>query len=84
MIFASPFRVVHGYRGYADRITRLRQRVGENLERLDHLQNRQGQVLERVAIRELEHRRGRLVGYQNQALFAFADSYDRAAKAQVR
>ena len=75
---------VHGYRGQADRITRLRQRVVESLERLDRLQARQGRVLEQVAIRELEHRRGRLVGYQNQALFAFADSYDRAAKAQVR
>ena len=43
----------------------------------------QGEVLEAVAIRELGARRERLAAYQNQARFAFADSYDRAAKAQA-
>ena len=43
----------------------------------------QGEVLETVAIRELRMRRERLADYQNQARFAFADSYDRAAKAQA-
>ena len=38
----------------------------------------------RTAIRELQVRRERLAAYQNQARFAFADSYDRAAKAQAR
>jgi hypothetical protein len=41
-------------------------------------------MLEEVAIQELETRRERLEAYQNQARFAFADSYDRAAKAQVQ
>ena len=45
---------------------------------------RQGHVLETVASHELEGRRERLEAYQNQARFAFADSYDRAAKAQAR
>jgi hypothetical protein len=36
-----------------------------------------------VATRELEIRRERLVAQQNQARFAFADAYDRAAKAQA-
>jgi len=43
----------------------------------------QGQMLEFVASRELVARRGRLEVYLNQARFAFADSYDRAAKAQA-
>jgi hypothetical protein len=40
-------------------------------------------MLENVATRELKLRRTRLEAYQNQARFAFADSYDRAAKAQA-
>ena len=44
----------------------------------------QGAALEEVAIEELELRRTRLEAYQNQARFASADSYDRAAKAQAR
>ena len=40
-------------------------------------------MLEAVAIRELNVRRERLADYQNQARFAYADSYDRAAKAQA-
>jgi len=43
---------------------------------------RQGHMLETVAINELKIRRDRLEVYQNQARYAFADSYDRAAKAQ--
>jgi hypothetical protein len=45
---------------------------------------RQGHALETVAIAELTVRRQRLEAYQNQARFAFADSYDRAAQAQAR
>ena len=45
---------------------------------------RQGHVLEAVANEELGLRRERLEAYQNQARFAFADSYDRAAKAQAQ
>jgi hypothetical protein len=41
-------------------------------------------MLETVAVQELLERRERLEVYQNQARFAFADSYDRAAKAQAR
>jgi tetratricopeptide (TPR) repeat protein len=74
----------HSYVGYAIPITRLRVRVGDALERLDVLMARQGHLLEVVAIEELTLRRERLVTYQDQARFAFADSYDRAAKAQAR
>ena len=74
----------HSYVGYEIPINRLRVRVGEALERLELLMAKQGYVLESVAIDELTGRRERLEAYQNQARFAFADSYDRAAKAQAR
>jgi len=74
----------HSYLGYDDRIAGLRARVGEALERLGSLMARQGHLLETVAIEELGLRRDRLEAYQNQARFALADSYDRAAKAQTQ
>ena len=73
----------HSYVGYEDSIAGLRTRVGEALERLQTLMARQGHLLETVALEELEVRRDRLEAYQNQARFALADSYDRAAKAQA-
>jgi tetratricopeptide (TPR) repeat protein len=74
----------HSHVGYEIPINRLRMRVGETLERMELLMAQQGHVLESVAINELTVRRERLEAYQNQARFAFADSYDRAAKAQAR
>ena len=74
----------HSYVGYEGPIHGLRARVRDALERLDVLMAQQGHVLETVAINELTLRRERLVAYQNQARFAFADSYDRASKAQAR
>jgi len=74
----------HSYVGYEIPIDGLRGRVTVALERLGVLMARQGHLLETVAIDELLRRRTRLEAYQNQARFAFADSYDRAAKAQVR
>ena len=75
---------MHSYVGYEIPIDRLRGRVAEALERQGALMARHGHVLETVAINELMLRRERLVAYQNQARFAFADSYDRAAKAQAQ
>jgi hypothetical protein len=74
----------HGYAGYEIQIGSLRTRTGDALERLELLMARQGHVLEAVADQELLTRRERLDSYQNQARFAFADSYDRASKAQAR
>ncbi|HEY5656290.1 MAG TPA: hypothetical protein VIY27_00730, partial [Myxococcota bacterium] len=74
----------HSYVGYEIPINGLRTRVAAALERLTGLMARQGHILEIVAIDELEVRRAQLEAYQNQARFAFADSYDRAAKAQVQ
>jgi hypothetical protein len=73
----------HGYVGYDERIVRLRERASAAQERLTALMTRQGQLLEGVAIAELAKRRERLEASLNQARFAFADSYDRAAKAQA-
>ena len=72
----------HSYVGYDAQITRLRERVGEALQRVDILMARQGQMIETVAINQLEARRERLVAQQTQARYGVADSYDRAARAQ--
>jgi hypothetical protein len=74
---------VHSYAGYDQSISRLRTRVGEALTRVDTLLGRQGQLIEAVAIDELNTRRQRLEAYQVQARYAVADSYDRALKEQA-
>jgi tetratricopeptide (TPR) repeat protein len=73
----------HGYVGYQPTIDGLKGRVHAALEQLNTLMARQGGALESVAIHELSARRERLVAFQNQARFAFADSYDRAVKARA-
>jgi tetratricopeptide (TPR) repeat protein len=74
----------HSHVGYDPQIEDLRRRGAEAIARIDRVKQQQGRMLESVAIRELGLRRGRLVGYQDKARFAFADSYDRAVKAQAR
>src|SRR6266700_3767352 len=70
----------HSYVGYDVQIARLRERVGDALQRVDMLMARQGHMIETVAINQLEARRERLVAQQNQARYGVADSYDRAAR----
>jgi len=72
----------HSYVGYDVQISRLRERVGEALQRVDMLMARQGNMIETVAIKLLEARRERLAAQQTEARFGVADSYDRAARAQ--
>jgi predicted negative regulator of RcsB-dependent stress response len=72
----------HSYEGYDTPISRLRARVAQRRETVELLMARQGHLLEVVAIDELTARRERLETYQDQARYALADSYDRAAKAQ--
>jgi len=74
---------LHSYVGYDEQIVQLRRRVAGALERLQVLMARQGHMLEVVAVNELSLRRQRLEAYQNEARYAFADSFDRAAKAQA-
>ncbi len=73
----------HSYVGYETPISRLRTRVADSIERIDRLMARQGQLLESVAIEELNARRSRLESYRDKARFALADSYDRATQAQA-
>jgi TolA-binding protein len=73
----------HSYEGYKTPIKRLRVRVAAALDRVDRLMNRQGHLIETVAIAELEARGQRLEVYQTQARYAVADSYDRATRAQA-
>ena len=72
----------HSYVGYDAQIARLRERAGGALKNVDILMARQGQMIESVAINQLEARRERLVAQQIQARFGIADSYDRASRAQ--
>lgn len=73
---------VHSYMGYDDGIRDLRNRVRDSLERVGQLQKQQGTLIEAVAVAELDARTERLKGYQTQARYAVADSYDRATQAQ--
>jgi tetratricopeptide (TPR) repeat protein len=73
---------LHSYVGYDQPISRLRNRVHDALEQVNTLLNRQGYLIETVAINELKARSERLEAYQTQARYAVADSYDRATKAQ--
>ena len=72
----------HGYVGYDVQISRLRERVGNALQRVNLVMARQGHMIETVAINQLKSRRERLVDQQIQARYAVADSYDRAARLQ--
>ena len=74
---------LHSYEGYEIPINRLRTRVSTESQRLNLLMAQQGHMLETVAIDELVARRKLLETYQNQARYAFADSFDRAAKQQA-
>ncbi len=71
------------YVGYDAQIARLRQRVNSAERNVEILMTRQGQMIENVAINQLEARRERLVAQQIQARYGIADSYDRAARAQA-
>jgi hypothetical protein len=73
----------HSFVGYDVRIDRLRERVGDALQRVDSLMARQGQMIETVAVNQLQTRRERLVAQQTQARYAVADSYDRASRVQL-
>ena len=72
----------HSYVGYDAQIARLRERVGRALKNVDILMTRQGEMIENVAVNQLDARRQRLVNQQIQARFGVADSYDRASRAQ--
>jgi hypothetical protein len=70
------------YRGYDVAMRQLRIKVRDGREKVDKLMARQGNMLDVMAITELEERRTRLEEYQVQARFALAESFDRASKNQ--
>jgi tetratricopeptide (TPR) repeat protein len=72
----------HSYVGYDAQIKGLRGRVGEALQRVESLMVQQGQMIETVAINQLEVRRERMVAQQTVARYGVADSYDRAARTE--
>ena len=72
------------YEGYTVPIQQLRTRLRTTAARLKTIMARQGRVLEKLAINELDKRRQRLEDYQIKARFALAESYDRATKAQEK
>ena len=71
------------YKGYDDQIRQLRNRVRDSKERVNILMARQGNMLDMMAINELDQRRKRLEEFQVQARFALSESYDRASKKQL-
>jgi tetratricopeptide (TPR) repeat protein len=73
----------HSYVGYDKQIAALRERIEEAGQRVEVLMERQGRMIETVAINQLEARRERLVAQQIEARFGVADSYDRASRAQT-
>lgn len=74
----------HSYVGYDAQIARLRARVDGATQGVQALMDRQGRMIETVAIDRLTARRERLAAQQTQARYAVADSYDRAARAQAQ
>ncbi|MFC6632847.1 tetratricopeptide repeat protein [Microbulbifer taiwanensis] len=72
----------HSYIGYNDTIRRLRAQIQNTQGRLDTLMARQGNMLETLAVNELDRRRTQLESYQIKARFALADSFDRANELQ--
>ena len=68
------------YEGYEKGISLLWARIGGAHEKVKELMDRQGQMLEAMAVKELTQRRERLSDCEVKARFAMADSYDRATR----
>ena len=68
------------YEGYEAVISRLWSRIRGAHEKVDALMDRQGQMLETMAVNELTRRREHLSECEVKARFAVADSYDRATR----
>ena len=73
----------HSFEGYDEPMNRLRADARQAAAQIDLLMDRQGRLLEIVAIDELMARRSRLEVYGDKARFALADSYDRATQTQA-
>ena len=74
----------HSFDGYEQPMNRLQADAMQAAAKIDLLMERQGRLLEIVAIDELMARRSRLEIYSDKARFALADSYDRATRTQAK
>ena len=72
--------VTQSYQGYDEQIRQLTKRVRDSREKVKVLINRQGHLLEVMAISELNQRRKRLQENQSQAKLALVENYERAKK----
>jgi len=72
------------YEGYDGVIHRQRVLIQKAREKVGKLMERQGQILETMALNELTQRRERLAEFQVKARFSMADSYDRATRTQIQ
>ncbi|MEN8244685.1 MAG: hypothetical protein ABFS43_07270 [Thermodesulfobacteriota bacterium] len=68
------------YEGYEEGISRLWSHIRGAHEKVEKLMDRQGHMLETMAVNELTQRRERLSECEVKARFAMADSYDRATR----
>jgi hypothetical protein len=69
---------------FAQRLAALKTRLDALRVRLDETRAKQNELLERLAVAELEGQKDRLATYQIQARYALASIYDRAANADVK
>lgn len=72
------------YIGYDDSINQLRIRIKSADNKIKILLSKQGYMLEKMAVDELQSKRKRIEGLQIKSRFALAESYDRAVKAQQK
>ena len=70
--------------GFASRVTAVRQRMDQLLQRLAALSEQQNRFLQALAIRELEAQKRRIEIYQIQARYELAAIYDKAAQAKPK
>ena len=68
------------YEGYEEGISRLWARIRGAHEKVENLMDRQGHMLETMAVNELTRRREHLSACEVKARFSMADSYDRATR----
>ena len=68
-----------GFAGFEYRIEEIRERIENALPRLEVAYQKQTDLLERLAVRELRDRRLVMQSYHAQAKLALAQAYDKAA-----
>jgi len=83
--FVSTRRAVtESYQRHGNLIRRQRVLIKAAREKVRLLMQREGTVLETMAMNELSSHRDRLEEFRTKARFGLADSYDRAAAAKLR